>query len=170
MKNKIIALFILIFALVSLDLFLFKGKKNHYVAPVVTKKNIDKSAPAYTACVDSLTTTFNKIKTDSTVVSELALDCKNQKGECKELGDKARNLVSYLGNEDMNLRWQDFSCSPLLFVKIKQLSKSAEALEFLSRLKHKGKDLENQSRALIEPLRFYDSDHAKIEESCCPRA
>jgi hypothetical protein len=166
MKSKIVGSVILVLTLLGTESMILKSK--HY-SPAPPVKTADKTTPQYKACVDSLNQTFVKIKTDVLEVATLAPACKSIKGECKELGLKSKKIIDTVSGSDMNLRWQYFSCSPIMFVKLKQIAKAADGLMFLSILKHKTTDLDKQAQAIQEPLRFMDSDKDKITEACCPR-
>ena len=166
MKNRITTLIVFFLSIIGLELFLRAHKT---VTPVKAIVVVDKTSVSYNLCSLALSSMFSKIKTEVTEVSELAPKCKKITGECKELGTKSKKLIEDLTGSDMNLRWQDFSCSPIMFVKLKQMAKAADGLTFLSILKHKTTDLDRQAREILEPLRFMESDREKITEDCCPR-
>jgi hypothetical protein len=168
MKHKLIAIVVILFGLIVTE-SIVTNKQHHAQPPTPAKVVVDKNTPQYKACADSLNQTFSKIKSDVVEVAKLGPACKAVKGECKELGLKSKTLIESVTGSDMNLRWQDFSCSPIMFVKLKQIAKSADGLLFLSILRHKTTDLDKQALEIQEPLRFMESDKIKITEACCPR-
>jgi hypothetical protein len=142
--------------------------RNHHSKPIARMK----SPESVVVCKNSLKQTLDGIKAREDQISSLAKNCYNNYNseECKELSVRAKSLESFLdGGEgnDLGLRWNFFSCSPILFSKLRAIRKSSDNLLFLTTLRGPSKDILKESQTIIEPELYFEKYLIDSEERCC---
>jgi hypothetical protein len=134
------------------------------------RKNARKKSPqSVTVCKEELKRVLNDIKTKEKNLSDLAETCyqDSSKKSCEQLNQNSKELISFLDGNDLGQRWQWFSCSPLLFSKLRLLRNQADQLGFLTHLKRPTKDLLIQGKSILEPGMFFNSALSDTEKRCC---
>lgn len=135
------------------------------------KKIETKSPEAISICNQEIKRVLTGIKQKSKDLSRLAKSCNASfpGPDCRELKIEAQGLIQILDGKDLGLRWQYFSCSPLLFSKLRQLRNNAESLVFLTILKKPTNDLLIQSKSILEPGMFIDQNMEDSQYRCCSK-
>ena len=122
------------------------------------------------ACNDALTTTLNEFVSKSKEVSRLSKNCyKENDGSCKDLKRVSLELMSEVDSEDLGLRWDHFSCSPLLFSKLRYMGNKAEKISILASLAKKTEELDREANHILEPNTFIESELENIKVDCCQK-
>ena len=134
--------------------------------PIATK-----SPEAISICNEEIKRVLSGIKQKSNNLSRLAISCSESfpGPDCKELKSESHELINLLDGKDLGLRWQYFSCSPLLFSKLRQLKKNAGNLIFLTILKKNTSGLIAESKSILEPGMFIDQNMEDSQYRCCTR-
>ena len=133
------------------------------------KNTIKKSNEAVAICKEELTRVLTGIKTNGKNISDLTRKCHdNYSGnDCAELSKSAKDLMSILDGDDLGKRWNWFSCSPLLFSKMRQLRNKADQIEFLTKLKRPTQDMLNEGKSILEPGMFIENMMTDTQKRCC---
>jgi hypothetical protein len=134
------------------------------------KKAIPKKTnEAIALCSSELTRVLTDLKSKGDDLSALAKLCYSHfpSKECKDLNSKSNALAQMLDGKDLGLRWQYFSCSPLLYSKLRQLKSRADNLAFLTTLKKTTEDLIVESKLALEPGMFIENNMIDSQKRCC---